>query len=200
MKYRNIIFDIGNVLLNWQPDKVIQSVFPEHPDPTALAKTIFQHKDWIDFDRGIHSELEIEMLLCHQLGIEAVKAHLLTQTVKNSLSPKHDTIALLYELEKQGYQLYCLTNMSGECFEFIKAKYDFWPVFKQITVSGYVKLVKPDPDIYHYALDINTLKAEETIFIDDILENIHGAQSINITGIHFTNFNSVNTRLKQLLG
>jgi putative hydrolase of the HAD superfamily len=60
--------------------------------------------------------------------------------------------------------------------------------------------VKPDPAIYRYTLEMNKLKAEETIFIDDILENIQGAESINITGIHFTDFDSVNARLKQLLG
>ncbi|MDO8953362.1 MAG: HAD family phosphatase [Gammaproteobacteria bacterium] len=200
MAYRNIIFDIGNVLLNWRPERVIQTTFPNHPDPASYAKNIFNHADWVDFDRGTHSEAEIQNLLCTRLNIKAEQATLLTEIVKTSLSPKHETIALLHELKAQGYDLYCLTNMSGECFEFIQAKYDFWPLFTHITVSGYVKLVKPDPAIYHHALDINHLKANETIFIDDIVENVQGAESVAITGIHFTDFNSVNARLKQLLG
>ncbi|MDF2939423.1 MAG: HAD-superfamily hydrolase, subfamily variant 3 [Gammaproteobacteria bacterium] len=200
MKYKNIIFDIGNVLLNWQPELVIQSVFPGIANPASYAREIFLHADWIEFDRGTHSEPEIEKLLCSRLNIPVEQAHLLTQTVKSSLSPKHETIALLNELEQQDYQLYCLTNMSGECFEYIKAKYDFWPIFKHITVSGYVKLVKPEPAIYLHLLETNKIKAEESIFIDDVLVNVQGAESVNITGIQFTEFDSVYQRLKQLLG
>lgn len=88
--------------------------------------------------------------------------------------------------------------MSNECFVYLNQQYDFWNKFKGIVVSGDIKLIKPDPKIYTYTLDKFKLAPKETIFIDDMLENITAARKIGIFGIHFTDLATCKNILKDL--
>ena len=88
--------------------------------------------------------------------------------------------------------------MSKECFAYLSNKYDFWDNFKDIVVSADIKLIKPDPKIYAYTLNKFNINPEETVFIDDLLENIVAARESKIYGIHFTVFETCKAELKSL--
>ena len=89
--------------------------------------------------------------------------------------------------------------MSEEFFEFLSQKYDFFELFKHITVSARVKLLKPDPQIYHYVLNHNGLLADQTILIDDMRENIDSAIATGLHGIEFMEIQDCRKKLELFL-
>ena len=88
--------------------------------------------------------------------------------------------------------------MSRECFDYLSEQYNFWDKFKGIVVSADIKLIKPDPKIYNYTLNKFNLIPKETVFIDDMLENITAAKNIGIYGIHFTDLAVCKNELQKL--
>ncbi len=207
-KRKNIIFDIGNVLLTWNPENIINQAFKNTEYSGKFTPSMFRLADWLAFDQGLISEKEVAQKMQAQWGISLELAQHALYTAKESLTPKKDSIELLKELdqrkklgEKLGekLELYCLTNMSEEFFNYLFQKYDFFNLFAHITVSGKIKLLKPDPKIYHYLLDHNQILAHESILIDDMKENIESAIRTGLHGIEFSEINDCRRQLYQFL-
>ena len=97
-----------------------------------------------------------------------------------------ETVSLLHKL-KTKYKIYGLTNWSAETISIAYERFSFFKEFDGIVVSGHEKIIKPNPQIYHQLLDRYNLKAENTIFIDDNINNIRAAEKIGLHAIHFEN-------------
>lgn len=183
---RNWIFDLGNVLLRWAPEPVVAEVFPESEDHSALTKAIFHHPCWQSYDAGHISEQEA----CHSVAthieqpFERVQA--LIMGCQNSLVAIEESVAFLQQLKAQGYRLFCLSNMPIEFYARLREMHDFWDCFDHITISGHVNYIKPQPEIYHYVLEHNRLKAEECVFLDDLAVNVAAAEALGIHAVQFT--------------
>jgi 2-haloacid dehalogenase len=107
------------------------------------------------------------------------------------------TVLLLYKL-KAKYKVYGLTNWSAETIPVIYKRFSFFKEFDGIVVSGQEKMIKPDKQIYYLLLDRYNLKAENTIFIDDNINNVRIAEQIGLHGIHYENSSQLETRLSSL--
>lgn len=194
---KNIIFDVGNVLVKWDPVHIIKQAFPEcteQKNHLLLFKNIITELDAGQIDFAIARKKLQQLLHTTEEKIENLFTIFLS-----SLTVLPDSVELLNEIaNKPTYSLYCLTNMSNECFVYLNQQYDFWNKFKGIVVSGDIKLIKPDPKIYTYTLDKFKLAPKETIFIDDMLENITAARKIGIFGIHFIDLTTCKNILKEL--
>jgi len=199
MAIKNIIFDVGNVLLDWNPDKIIQKAFSNTEYEGKFTPNMFRLSDWLAFDQGLITEADISKIFQKHWGLSAKMTDHLLLTAKQSLIQKPDSIKLLKDLHAQNINLYCLTNMSEEFFQYLSKHHDFWDLFKHITVSARVKLLKPDPRIYHYVLDHNHLLADETILIDDIKENIESAIKTGLHGILFLDIEDCKKNLNLIL-
>lgn len=199
MTIKNIIFDVGNVLLKWDPQGVINDTFKDSEHEGQFEVAMFRIEDWLSFDQGLVTEKEVTDLVSKKWNISHQTAQKLIQNAKHSLQIKPGSIELLEELKYEGYRLFCLTNMSDEFFCHLEQAHDFWHHFEDITVSGRIKMLKPNPDIYEYVLKLHGIEASETVFIDDMQENVDGAQDIGMHAIQFTDAADCRSKLTHLL-
>lgn len=198
MAIKNIVFDVGNVLVQWNPVSVISNTFPEIQDPLHLAEQIFRTAFWLDLNLGKISEQEAIQKFHHLLNVDKKTLEMLMQKAKESLLPVTGSIELVKDLHEAGYPLYVITDNTKEIMSHLKQKYDFWNLFLGVVVSAEIGHLKPSPHIYKYLLETYHLRAEETLFLDDIEANVKGAKAVDMVSIQFTTVEKCILDLKKL--
>ena len=198
MAYKNIVFDVGNVLVRWDPQFIVNHVFPEDDDPAKLMLKIFKSQTWYDLNLGTLTENGAIDRYHQQLGIDVPRLEHLLQTVKESLVLVPGSVELLQRLHDKPFNLYALTDNTLSIMAYLKNKYSFWSLFKGIVVSAEVGYLKPSKEIYHYLLEHHQLKAGETLFIDDHAPNVEGAKAMGIEAIQFTHIEQCIEALREL--
>lgn len=179
---KNVIFDVGNVLVRWDPHAAIQKVFPQH-DPVALFHQM--RPIWIDLNLGKFTEQEAIALFHQALGEPESHLTTLMQLFKTSQTPLEGTVALLPALQNAGIALYSITDNVKEFIDYHRQYSHFLHYFKEVVVSADLGILKPDHRIYRYLLDKHQLNPTESVFIDDTLVNVQGALSLQMQAIHF---------------
>ena len=111
------------------------------------------------------------------------------------LKPLNDTVMLIKELKNKGFNLYYLSNFRLKAFDYVIKKNEVFKLFDGGIVSFKEKLLKPEKDIYTKILEAYDLKADECIFIDDVFENVEGANKEGIKGIQFKNIKDLRKEL-----
>jgi haloacid dehalogenase superfamily, subfamily IA, variant 3 with third motif having DD or ED/haloacid dehalogenase superfamily, subfamily IA, variant 1 with third motif having Dx(3-4)D or Dx(3-4)E len=194
-----IIFDFGNVLLEWNPRYVYQRFFPNDPEAMERFFKEVSFADWnLQQDKG-RPFVEGVAILSKQFPhyshlIQAYQDHWI-----DSVGAAYDgTIEILKQLKQAGYRLYGLSNWSAETFPFAREKYDFFDLFDDFVISGEVGYVKPDPEIFNIMLEKIGKPAEECLFIDDALTNINQAQKMGFVTIHFQSPEHLAVALREL--
>jgi putative hydrolase of the HAD superfamily len=196
---RNVIFDLGGVVIEWNPDRVLERYYAD-PETRALMKTaMFLHPDWLHMDRGTLSEADLLLRLGDRTGRPAAELNGLFNAVRESLHTKPETVALLERLHGRGVPLYCLSNISSDIFKHLRERHSFWGVFRGIVISGDIQMLKPEREIFELLLQRHGLKAAETAFIDDSAPNIESARALGLRTVWFKNANQCEQELEQLL-
>jgi putative hydrolase of the HAD superfamily len=197
---KNVIFDIGGVVVEWSPDRILETYYQDHPHMRAVMKTaLFLHPDWLQLDRGTLSEAEVLLRLQDRTQRPPEELEGLLAAVRASLHTKSDTVALLARLHEQGVPLYCLSNMSSAIYQYLRQRHSFWNVFRGILISGDIKLMKPEREIFEYLLQRFDLRAADCVFIDDNMPNIDAASSLGIQAVWFESAGQCEIELKELL-
>ena len=182
----NVVFDIGNVLIGWDPRVLYRKIFATE-DEVAWFLGHVCTPDWnLEQDRGRSFEEAIaETTARHPAYAGAIAAyhHRWAETI---LGPIAGTVAILDELEAQGTPLYAITNWHQDKFRETRGRFSFLDRFRDIVVSGDERVVKPDPAIYRLLLDRNGLQASSCVFIDDSPKNVAGAEAVGMKAHHFT--------------
>ena len=191
----NIIFDLGNVVLNWEPLKMFSKVFEDTLEREKAINELFYHGDWAELDRGTISYKDAVEIAHKRTNIPKVKLRELLDEIPKALTLKHDTLELIEELKRDKHKLYVLSNMFSGAADDLENRYSFWNLFDGIIFSARVKLKKPSPEIYQYALNKFGLEPEETIFMDDKKDNVDAAIKEGIKGIHFKSVDQVRLEL-----
>jgi 2-haloacid dehalogenase len=181
-----IIFDLGGVLIDWNPEYVFQHVIPDPERRRFFFENICTH-DWnVEQDAGRPLAEATELLVNQHPEWESEIRDYYGRWEEMLGGPIHETVELLRELRDSGQcRLIALTNWSGETFPVALARYEFLHWFEGIVVSGDEKTRKPFPDIYEILLDRYSVVPEAAVFIDDSLKNVEGAEAVGINGIHF---------------
>jgi 2-haloacid dehalogenase len=109
-----------------------------------------------------------------------------------------ETVSLLYNLKKK-YKIFGLTNWSAETITIAYDRFSFFKEFDGIVVSRQEKIIKPDKKIYQLLLDRHKIKAENTIFIDDNINNVKAAGDIGFYAIHFDNAVQLEAKLSTIM-
>ena len=182
---KNIVLDIGNVILKWDPIIAIKQVFPDI-NHIELLQNLIKENIWIELNLGHITEEEAITQYSKLLQIPEAKMRELIQMIKENLVPIEGSFELIDELYQTGFDLYSITDNIIEFMQYIKSRYDFWKKFKDIIVSAEVGILKPSPEIFKILLHRNSLIPEETVFIDDLQKNVEGAISVGMHGVHFT--------------
>jgi putative hydrolase of the HAD superfamily len=196
---RNVIFDLGGVVLEWNPDAILEKHYADPDTRSAMKAALFQHPDWLQLDRGTLTEAAALERLAQRTGIARGELAGLMEAVRQSLRPKADTVALLRDLEARQVPLYCLSNMPASTFAYLRDRYDFWSVFRGIVISGEIKLLKPEREIFDYLLRRYALSPSETVFVDDHRPNIEAAQALGMHTVLFRDARQCRAELDRLL-
>ena len=192
----NVVFDLGAVLLTWQPVLLMQKHFPDHA-PTAeaahaLARSVFVHEDWERFDGGLHEFEDVLQCVTARLGLpfEGLHGALAPGPIGERLLPIEGTLEILASLRRRrehsgDVRLYYLSNMPQSYARMLESRHGFLGWFDGGIYSGDVRLIKPDPAIYKLLASRHDLKPADTVFIDDTLVNVQAARELGWYAIHF---------------
>ena len=183
----NVVFDLGGVVVHWQPDALIASVFDEPEVRARVRREIIDHADWLALDRGVLEKSEAAERGAQRAGLAVREVMDFFDCVPPALTVMPETVALMRRLRAQGHPLYCLSNMQHASIAHLEREHDYWDVFSGAVISSRIKLIKPEPAIYKHLLETFGLRGEDTVFIDDTAVNLPPAQAFGIKTIRFEN-------------
>ena len=194
----NLIFDLGGVVVRWDPAAIIAGVFPDEKTGARARAGVFEHPDWLELDRGTLGRDDAVRRAAQRSGIAEAEIRKLLLAVPPSLVPFPDTVDLLYRLKAKGYPLYCLSNMHFASIEHLEREHKFFEVFAGKVISCRLNLCKPESAIYEHALKTYALKPQQTVFIDDVEVNVAAAAKLGIRTIQFKNAAQCERELRAL--
>lgn len=187
-KINTIIFDLGGVLIDWNPRYLYRKLFKTEEEVNWFLENICT-SDWNDQqDAGRSFEEATKELIKQYPEFEAPISAWYgrwQETISGSISGTVDILTEIKESKK--YRLYALTNWSAETFPWALENFPFLHWFEGIVVSGVEKSRKPLPDFFQILFDRYNVKPSESLFIDDNIHNINGAQALGMHTITFAN-------------
>jgi len=186
MTIKNVVFDVGGVLLEWNPPSVIAGLYPDPATQAVIRQTMFEHADWHEFDRGTLSEDAAALHFAKLSGLSPDETRRLIRATRESLTPIAGTIELVENLAGAGVHLYLLSNMPVSTFEYLVGQHRFFGHFKHLVISGAILLVKPEPAIYKHLVEQTGIVPAESVFIDDLLKNVIAARECGFHAIQFS--------------
>ncbi|HGS4651372.1 TPA: HAD family hydrolase [Vibrio cholerae] len=198
MAIRNVVFDVGNVIVKWAPQDIAQLTFGEGEESAFMAKAVFKSEFWRDLNKGKYTEAEVKRALHQQLGLSSDTLEQLFFHIKNTQVLLPGTLQLMDDLLKAGYRLYALTDNVNEIVAYLKKQYDFWPKFTGAVVSSECGLLKPDQAIYQHLADSQRILPQESVFMDDMPANVEGARQQGFHAIQFVDAHQARVQLAQM--
>jgi len=182
---KNIVFDLGNVIVRWNPKYIVSHYTGDGVMQDKLIANLFGSSHWLGFDEGL---LTRDQVIYNVQQTLSENYHTMVHDMVHHWHKHAPPIAgmeeLVRELKDQGYGIYLLSNTNIH-FDEYKDTIPALQYFDGYYISAQTKLVKPQIEIYHDFLKTFSLVAEECIFIDDIADNIAGAIAAGIDGYHF---------------
>lgn len=183
---KNIVFDFGGVLIDWNPEYLYRKVFRSEEDMDYFLKHIC-NSDWNTMQDAGRPISEATALLQAEYPEYKDEIALFYSRWEEMLGGIFEENVKLIKPLKQKYNVYGLTNWSAETLPTAMALYDFFVDLDGIVVSGEEKLVKPNPKLFKIMLDRFQIRAEESLFIDDNAANIRAAQELGFHTIWLAN-------------
>jgi len=194
----NIIFDLGGVVIRWDPDDFAAHVFTDPETREIARKHILDHDDWIEMDRGVLSRKEAIIRGTQRSGLSESDVKRLINAVPSFLTPINESLQLIQELKDYGNNLYVLSNLHPESIAHLEKEHSFLESFDGRVISCRIKKVKPELEIYQYLITKYNLEVNNSVFIDDVEINVKAAANIGLNPIHFININQCRRELVAL--
>ncbi len=196
--YDTVVFDLGAVVLGWDPVPAFATVLPAEDVPPFLETIDFRTWNHTQdagrsFDVG-EAELIEKFGDQHAPTIRAYRSNF--ELTLTGMIP--GTGAVIAELQRAGIRLLALTNWSHETFPHAERRFGLLRRFESILVSGAERMAKPDPAIFRLLAERNGLDPARAIFVDDVDRNIAGSEEVGLTGILFTDSDALRARLVEL--
>lgn len=195
MTFMNVVFDLGAVLVAWEPARLLQAHFPDRV-PTAeaaraLAKAFFHHEDWLAFDCGVRSVDEVVARSAARLGLPQPQVHDMIAPLGERLDPIAESVELLEKLRArrdagEDLRLFYLSNMPAPYARALERRLPFFAWFDGGVFSSDVKLIKPSSEIYQLLAWRHAFEPAQTLFIDDTAANVEAARALGWRAIHCT--------------
>lgn len=190
---RTVVFDLGGVMLRWQPEELAHQALPDHaPDPATaatLAARLFQDftpgGDWAEFDRGVLDLATLVDRMSARTGLATSAVHALLDAVPSHLQPQRPSVALLERLRAAGHRLVYLSNMPAPYADRLDGDPGFRGWFEAGVFSSRVGCVKPEPRIFEVAQRRLGLDPSRTLLVDDRPANLAQARRHGWSGVHF---------------
>lgn len=189
--YKNIIFDLGGVVVDFNPRDFLLDHFMNKRAEDMVFDLTFGSKEWEDLDRGDIGRGTANRIMLENAARcgRSFEVQTVIDEWENILQTKKTTIKTMCKLKLAGYRLYYLSNIASDTLALLKER-DFFPLFDGGIASCDVHILKPDPQIYTQLMQKYGLAYEESIFVDDNKQNAQAAYNLGITGILYKNHKS----------
>lgn len=183
---RNVIFDIGQVLKGWHPERI--SAMFEPDVAKAVYDAVFTSGHWVEMDLGVEDdEAVFEKMIAKAPQYKKEILYFLDHLLE--VSERFDySIPWISQLKELGYRVYFLSNYSRHLRKTVPQTIDFLPYLDGGIFSSDVKLMKPDPKIYGLLCDTYGLVPQECLFIDDSQANVDGAIAFGMKAVRFDGY------------
>ena len=196
---KNIIFDVGKVLVEYDPDGMMKKLGFDEETLQTVNQAVFQNELWNESDRGVLSPEELlEAFIANNPAYEK-EIRQVIDAVGDTISLMPYTVEWVKGLKERGYHLYILSNYAEYTYEKTSHKMEFLPYMDGVVFSYRCKLIKPEKEIYEYICETYGLKPEESVFLDDREDNVQAARNMGMNGIEFENYAQGSETLEQLL-
>ncbi|MAW87419.1 MAG: 2-haloalkanoic acid dehalogenase [Phyllobacteriaceae bacterium] len=195
---RHIVFDIGRVLIHYDPELPYRTIIPD-ADRRAWFLGNVCTGDWnVEQDRGRGwREAEDELIAHHPEWEAEIRAF---RENWNAMVPHAygDSVEILRALLADGHDVTMLTNFAADTFAEASRRFDFLTETRGVTVSGLIGLIKPDREIYDHHANTFGLDPAASLFIDDSAKNVEGAEAAGWQALHFTGADRLRADLQAL--
>jgi 2-haloacid dehalogenase len=186
MKIEAVVFDLGGVLIDWNPRHLFRKVFDGDEEAMEHFLANVCTPAWNDQqDRGRPFAQAIDELVAQHPAFEEPIRLFRSRWIEMLAGPVPGSVEILEELRDRGVPFYALSNWSAETYPEARDHYPFLTWFRGILLSGEVRLAKPDAAIYEILCRRHGLRPETSFFVDDSLPNVEAARALGFTGSHF---------------
>lgn len=196
---KNIILDVGRVLVAWQPKELMKELGVSDEAIAVLAEALFSSGVWNEADRGVMSDEEFLEFAISKAPEYDKEIRLFWNNIEKAIWQFPYVKEWILAMKKAGYRVYILSNYGNWTFEKTKAEaLNFLEYVDGAIFSYQVKKIKPDAEIFESLFKKYNLQAEECVFLDDLSANIEGAKAVGMHGIVFTGLKEALVELEKL--
>lgn len=196
---KNIVLDMGNVLLDYDPQVPLDAFCSSQAEKDLIRKELFEGPEWAMGDRGTIRDADRYDLVKERVPKEYREAmKKCCDEWDICMKPIHGAREFCEYVKAQDYGTYVLSNASDLFYKYFT---NFMPLdfFDGIVVSSDIRMLKPDREIYEYLLERYQLKPEECLFIDDRTDNVEAARAVGMQALVFRNdFEEIKNLLRSL--
>ena len=193
------LFDLGGVFFDWNPNHFYKDIFDKNEEREYFLNEICNDEWNIQQDAG-RTIKEAEAILIPKFPHYEKQIKMYYKNHRNMIRGTfNSSIQVLDKLKKQNFDCYVLSNWSAETFVGMIDDYPFLQSFDGLLISGEDKMMKPNADIYELAITRFNLIPQETVFIDDKLENIEAAKKLNLKTIHLVDPNKIELEIDKFI-
>lgn len=197
---RNIVFDLGNVLISFRPGEYLaRKNYPENIRNIILAD-IFNSPEWLMLDRGTITVAEAVNSIAGRSMLKKEEISRIFGIRTEIMFPLENNVKLLPELKKRGFCLYFLSNFPADIFDEVRNRFSFFGYFSGGMISAEVRFLKPEPEIFGIFFERFGLVPHETLFIDDHQPNIETASQLGMKILHTGGSTEIEESLSSVLG
>ena len=180
---KNIIFDLGNVLIKFRPSEFLLNFTRDQDYIDRFVSKVTRSKTWLELDRGTRTLENARQIFVSKYPKEKDFIERFLDQWMDMLTPIEKNVQSLREIKKLGYKTYILSNYIKEAFDYVTSKYNFFSLFDGQIISGFENIIKPERAIYELLLDRFNLKPENCLFIDDVLFFLKPAKKLGMKTI-----------------
>jgi 2-haloacid dehalogenase len=194
----NIVFDLGMVLIEWDPRHLYRKVFADPVRMEWFIENVCTNAWNLEQDKGRSFDAAVTEATGRYPEYASEIAMYRDRWMEMVPGAIEGSVKILEELYDRGVPLYAITNWNGDTFRATRSRFPFLGLFKDIVVSGDEKLLKPEPAIFELLAVRNGIDLSNSLFIDDSLKNVKGCEAVGMKGHHFTTPESLRAELVSL--
>lgn len=194
---KNIILDVGKVLVEWEPRVAMQKLGFDDETIQVVAETTAESEDWNELDRGAKDDDALLAGFIAKAPEYEKQIRLFWENLGTAIWQYDYVRPWIHSMKESGYRVYILSNYGHWTYEKTQKALSFLEDVDGAVFSYQVKQIKPNPDIYQTLLEKYQLKAEECVFLDDRQDNIEAACAQGIVGIQFIGYQDALIELKK---
>ena len=198
---KNVIFDVGNVLVDFRWRALMEELTLPKETQAIFEKTVFGSRWWAELDHGIYEEAEILEKFREDNKERLDEFNLVWDNRGKLVEPYAYSVEWIERLKARGLKIYLLSNYPKDIFT-LHAECGCFPFLDKVdgkVVSGFVRMVKPNADIYEYLMKEYGLTASECVFLDDRKDNIETAEALGMKGIVFESYEQACAGLEKII-